>query len=147
MQVLFNDTIFHNIHYGRLSATNEEVCNILITALWSLNIHVVLIIYFLHGEFLCRCIMLPSMRQSMKLSYDSPTSILQWLASGGLRYISTVVWYFFLESLCMFAQMQNFPVFKLALIFMTAFAVKWWREAAYCVSTCFLERVSHFVSF
>uniref|UniRef100_A0A7N0VD58 Uncharacterized protein n=1 Tax=Kalanchoe fedtschenkoi TaxID=63787 RepID=A0A7N0VD58_KALFE len=23
--VLFNDTIFHNIHYGRLSATNEEV--------------------------------------------------------------------------------------------------------------------------
>lgn len=25
MQVLFNDTIFHNIHYGRLSATKEEV--------------------------------------------------------------------------------------------------------------------------
>ncbi|KAG6513286.1 hypothetical protein ZIOFF_023599 [Zingiber officinale] len=25
MQVLFNDTIFHNIHYGRLSATEEEV--------------------------------------------------------------------------------------------------------------------------
>ena len=25
-QVLFNDTIFHNIHYGRLSATAEEVC-------------------------------------------------------------------------------------------------------------------------
>jgi len=24
-QVLFNDTIFHNIHYGRLSATKEEV--------------------------------------------------------------------------------------------------------------------------
>jgi ABC transporter ATM len=26
VQVLFNDTIFHNIHYGRLSATKEEVC-------------------------------------------------------------------------------------------------------------------------
>lgn len=25
LQVLFNDTIFHNIHYGRLSATEEEV--------------------------------------------------------------------------------------------------------------------------
>lgn len=25
-QVLFNDTIFHNIHYGRLSASEEEVC-------------------------------------------------------------------------------------------------------------------------
>lgn len=24
-QVLFNDTIYHNIHYGRLSATKEEV--------------------------------------------------------------------------------------------------------------------------
>lgn len=26
LQVLFNDTIFHNIHYGCLSATTEEVC-------------------------------------------------------------------------------------------------------------------------
>lgn len=26
-QVLFNDTIFHNIHYGNLSATEEEVYN------------------------------------------------------------------------------------------------------------------------
>lgn len=25
VQVLFNDTIFHNIHYGRLSAAHEEV--------------------------------------------------------------------------------------------------------------------------
>lgn len=25
LQVLFNDTIFHNIHYGRLAATEEEV--------------------------------------------------------------------------------------------------------------------------
>jgi hypothetical protein len=25
VQVLFNDTIFHNIHYGRLSSTEEEV--------------------------------------------------------------------------------------------------------------------------
>lgn len=24
-QVLFNDTVYHNIHYGRLSATEEEV--------------------------------------------------------------------------------------------------------------------------
>lgn len=24
--MLFNDTIFHNIRYGRLSATEEEVC-------------------------------------------------------------------------------------------------------------------------
>lgn len=29
-QVLFNDTIFHNIHYGRLSATKEEVCDRLV---------------------------------------------------------------------------------------------------------------------
>lgn len=27
-QVLFNDTIFHNIHYGRLSATKEEVTSV-----------------------------------------------------------------------------------------------------------------------
>lgn len=25
LQVLFNDTIYHNIRYGRLSATEEEV--------------------------------------------------------------------------------------------------------------------------
>lgn len=31
-QVLFNDTIFHNIHYGSLSATAEEVRQVLLSA-------------------------------------------------------------------------------------------------------------------
>ncbi|KAG8374636.1 hypothetical protein BUALT_Bualt10G0016600 [Buddleja alternifolia] len=26
--VLFNDTVYHNIHYGRLSATEEEACDV-----------------------------------------------------------------------------------------------------------------------
>lgn len=48
-QVLFNDTIFHNIHYGRLSATKDEVYDeqaflllILWCALWDSKFGVLL---------------------------------------------------------------------------------------------------------
>lgn len=43
-QVLFNDTIFHNIHYGRLSAKKDEVYDEHVFILW--------IIWCAHSEIL-----------------------------------------------------------------------------------------------
>lgn len=34
MQVLFNDTIFYNIQYGRISASKEEVKSVVLYRAW-----------------------------------------------------------------------------------------------------------------
>ena len=76
-QVLFNDTIFHNIHYGHLSATEEEVCDgpvlLLPLFIWVLQIMLKILSYFSSLIFfLCvyvlRCMMPLDVQQFMTLS-------------------------------------------------------------------------------
>ena len=139
LQVLFNDTIKHNIQYGRLSATDEEAWSSSNT-FWSCGHMLVLESWCL---FTYRFTMLLGVLPFMIQSWTFLRSMTQLLESEDWRW--DIVW------LC--AKKGNFTTYFIAntsthlkkMCFLH-FAVEWRWEATGINSSCILEGASHSVS-